>query len=269
MPNSTASPLIPLGRIFYALAMLGFGLQYALNGHLRRGIPLCPAWLHPSHILAYALAALLIAASFALLTAWRVLAVSLTLGLLLLGSTGLYLQHVNYVLHDADGRTLFLECLALAATALVLHGLSAGASGKFTLMPGRIFFACAMVIFGFQHFLYIRYLATLVPAWIPYHNPWILLTGFALITAGLSIATTIEDKYASYGLFLLFFGWLVLLHVPRILHAPYSANEWSSALVVLGLSGSSLLLAAASANSKSVPQQKSGTRTKVRKWRTS
>ena len=269
MSKSTSSPIILLGRIFYALALLGFGLQYALYGHLRRGIPLCPSWLHPSHILAYTLAALFIAASLALLTAWRVLAVSVTLGLLLLVSSGLYLQHFNYVLHDADGRTLFLECLSIAATALILHGLSAGAHAKFTLLPGRILFAVAMVVFGFQHFLYIGYLATLVPAWIPYHNPWVLLTGFALIAAGLSIATTIEDKYASYGLFLLFFGWLVLLHAPRILHALHSADEWSSALVVLALSGASLLLAAASTSSKSAPQPKSGTRTKVRKWRTS
>ena len=269
MSKSTSSPIILLGRIFYALALLGFGLQYALYGHLRRGIPLCPSWLHPSHILAYTLAALFIAASLALLTAWRVLAVSLTLGLLLLVSTGLYLQHFNYVLHDDDGRTLFLECLSLAATALILHGLSAGARAKFTLLPGRILFAFAMVVFGFQHFLYIGYLATLVPAWIPYHNLWVLLTGFALIVAGLSIATTIEDKYASYGLFLLFFGWLVLLHILRILHALHSADEWSSALVVLALSGASLLLAAASTSSKSAPQPKSGTRTKVRKWRTS
>jgi hypothetical protein len=272
MPKSTASPLIPLGRIFYALALLGFGLQYALFGHLRRGIPLCPSWLHPSHILAYTLAALLIAASLALLTAWRVLAVSLTLGLLLLVSAGLYLQHFNYVLHDADGRTLFLECLSLAATALILHGLSAGARAKFTLLPGRLFFAVAMVVFGLQHFLYIRYLATLVPAWIPYHDPWVLLTGFALIAAGLSLATTIEDRYAAYGLFLLFFGWLVLLHIPRILHALHSADEWSSALVVLALSGASLLLAAAStSHSKPAPPPPSQprTRTRVKKWRTS
>jgi uncharacterized membrane protein len=271
MPKSTSSPLATLGRVLYALALLGFGVQYALNGHLRRGIALCPPWLHPSHILAYALAALLIAAGLSLLTAWRVLAISLTLGLLLLVSSGLYLQHVNYVFHDADGRTLFLECLSFAATALILHGLSAGARGKFTLMPGRIFFAFAMVVFGLQHFLYIRYLTTLVPAWIPYHNPWVLITGFALIAAGLSIATTIEDKYASYGLFLLFFGWLVVLHAPRIFHALHSSDEWSSGLVVLGLSGASLLLAASSTHSKPAPQPPSQprTRTKVRKWGTS
>jgi uncharacterized membrane protein len=263
MPKSTSSPLSTLGRVLYALAILGFGLQYALYGHLLRGLPVCPSWLHPNRILAYALAAVFIVIGLALLTTWRTLAISLTLGLLLLVSAGLYLQHFNYVLYDGDGRTLFLECLSIAATALILHGLSAGAKGKYSLMPGRILFAFAMVVFGIQHFLYVHFIATLVPHWIPGHHLWVLATGFALIAAGLSIATTIEDKYASYGLFILFFGWLVLLHAPRILHALHNGDEWSSGFVVLALSGASLLLAASSTTSKPAPQPAK----KVRPWR--
>lgn len=267
MPKSTSSSLATLGRIFYALALLGFGLQYAIYGHLRRGLPLCPAWLHPSRIIAYALAAIILAAGIALLTAWRSLAISLTLGLLLLVSATLYLQHLNIVLYDGDGRTLFLECLSIAATALILHGLSSGS--RYSLMPGRILFAFTMVVFGIQHFLYIRFISSLVPHWIPYHHLWIIFTGFALIAAGLSIATTIEDKYAAYGLFILFFGWLVLLHVPRILHALHNGDEWSSGFVVLALSGSSLLLTTDShTHSKAAlqPKPKSRTGTKIRKW---
>jgi uncharacterized membrane protein len=256
MPKSTSTPLTALGRTLYALAIFGFGIQYALYGHLRRGLPLCPTWLHPNHILAYALAAIFIAAGLALLTTWRTLAVSLILGLLLLGSAGLYLMHFHYVVYDGDGRTLFLECLSLASTALILHGLSSGS--PYSLMPGRLFVAIALVIFGIQHFLYVRFLATLVPHYLPGHHLWILFTGFALIAAGLSIATTIEDKYASYGLFILFFGWLVLLHAPRILHALHNGDEWSSGFVVLALSGTSLLLAASStgAAGRSKPAKK-------------
>jgi len=115
-------------------------------------------------------------------------------------------------------------------------------------MPGRILFAFAMIVFGVQHFMYTRFVATLVPAWIPQHRLWVLFTGFALIAAGISIATTIADKYAAYGLFVLFFGWLVLLHAPRIFHALHSGDEWSSGFVALALSGASLLLAASSSN---------------------
>ena len=246
MPKSTTNPVIAIGRMFYALAILGFGIQYALFGHLRRGLPLCPAWLPNNQIIAYALAAILIAAGLALLAAWRTFATSLILGLLLLLTSCLYLQHLNWVLHDGDGRTVFLECLSTAATALILHGLTAGRGAKLTLMPGRIFLAFAMIVFGAQHFMYTRFIATLVPGWIPQHHVWVIVTGIALIAAGVAIATTIADKIAGFCLFTLFFLWLVLLHAPRILHALHSGDEWSSGLVVLSLCGSSLLLAASS-----------------------
>jgi len=262
MPKSTSTPFTTVGRVLCALALLGFGIQYALSGHLRRGIPLCPTWLHPNMAIAYALSALCIAAGIALLTTWRTAVISLILGLIFLGTSALYLMHFNYVAYDADGRTLFLECLSLASTALILHGLSSGS--KYSLLPGRLFFGIAMIVFGIQHFLYVRFLSTLVPRYLPGHHLWVLGTGLALVAAGLAIATTIEDKNAAYGLFLLFFGWLVLLHAPRILHALHNGDEWSSGFVVLALSGTSLLLAASSGTSskpsKSAPR-------KERPWR--
>jgi len=264
MPKSASSPLNSLGRVLYALAILGFGIQYALYGHLRRGLPLCPIWLRPNTILAYALAALCIAAGLALLTTWRTATVSLILGLVFLATAVLYFLHVNYVIYDGDGRTLFLECLSLASTALILHGLASGS--KYSLMPGRLFFALAMIVFGIQHFLYVGFLSTLVPHYLPAHHLWVLFTGFALIAAGLSIATTIEDKYAAYGLFILFFGWLVLLHAPRILHALHNGDEWSSGFVVLAFSGTSLLLAASSSGPTTSKPSKSAPR-KERPWR--
>ena len=246
MPRSTTNPIIAIGRALYALAILAFGIQYAIFGHLRLGLPLCPNWLPNGRLIAYALAVILFAIGFTLLAAWRTLATSLILGLLLLVTSCLYLQRMNFVLHDGNGRTLFLECLTLAASALVLHGLSASSAAKLTLMPGRILFAFAMIVFGAQHFMYTRYIAALVPAWIPQHRFWVILTGIALIAAGVAIATTIADKAAGFSLFALFFLWLVLLHAPRILHALHNADEWSSGFVALAFSGASLLLAASS-----------------------
>jgi hypothetical protein len=263
MPKSSSSPLTTAGRVFYALALVGFGIQYALSGHLRRGLPLCPTWLHPNMAIAYALAALCMVAGLALLTTWRTSAITLILGLVFLGTSVLYLMHFNYVAYDADGRTLFLECLSLASTALILHGLVSGS--KYSLMPGRLFFGIAMIVFGIQHFLYVRFLSTLVPHYLPGHHLWVLGTGLALIAAGLAIATTIEDKNAAYGLFILFFGFLALLHGPRILHALHNGDEWSSGFVVLAFSGTSLLLAASSSGTTSKPSK--APPRKERPWR--
>ena len=86
MAKSTASPVVSIGRILYALAIIAFGLQYAIFGHLRLGLPLCPNWLPNGSIIAYALAAIFIAAGLALVATWRVATVSLILGILLLAS---------------------------------------------------------------------------------------------------------------------------------------------------------------------------------------
>jgi len=246
MAKSTASPVISIGRILYALAIVAFGVQYAIFGHLHLGLPLCPNWLANGSIIAYALAAILIAAGLALVATWRVAVVSLILGILLLASSFLYLQRIDFVLHNGNGRTVFLECLSIASAALVLHGLSTGRGAKLSMMPGRIFFAFTMILFGAQHFMYARFVATLVPRWIPQHYFWVIATGIALIAAGAAIATTIADKIANFCLFAMFLGWLILLHAPRILHTLHSGDEWSSGLVALALCGASLLMAASS-----------------------
>jgi len=264
MPKPSSSALTTAGRVFFALAILGFGIQYAVYGHLRRGLPLCPTWLHPNMVIAYAFAVLCIAAGLALITTWRTTSASLILGLVFLATSVLYLFHFNYVAYDGNGRTLFLECISIAASALILHGIVSGS--KYSLMPGRLFFAVAMVVFGIQHFLYVRFLATLVPHYLPAHHLWVLATGLALIAAGLSIATTIEDKYAAYGLFVLFFGWLILLHAPRTLNALHNGDEWSSGFVVLAFSGTSLLLASSSTGTASSKPSKAAPR-KERPWR--
>ena len=98
-------------------------------------------------------------------------------------------------------------------------------------MPGRIFFAFALIVFGAQHFMYTRFIAAIVPAWIPQHHLWVILTGIALIAAGVAIATTIADKIAGFCLFALFFLWLILLLVMTLsdyVSRPWSGQEWRS-----------------------------------------
>jgi hypothetical protein len=119
------------------------------------------------------------------------------------------------------------------------------------LTPGRILFAFTMIVFGAQHFMYPKFIATLVPTWIPQHSFWVIFTGIALIAAGGDIATAVAGKVVSLCLFALCVGWLVLLHVPRILRSMHNADDWSSGFVVLGLCGASLLIAASSDAAKS------------------
>ena len=52
---------------------------------------------------------------------------------------------------------------------------------------GRLFFAIPMAVFGADHFIAPRFVATIVPPWIPWHLFWVYLVGVALIASALSI----------------------------------------------------------------------------------
>jgi uncharacterized membrane protein len=110
-----------------------------------------------------------------------------------------------------------------------------------------------MIIFGVQHFLYARFIAFLIPAWIPGHLFLAYATGVAFIAAGLAIAAHIFSRLASSLLGLMFLLWFITLHVPRALaqlHTAKGADEWASALVALAFTGASFLLAAYSSKAR-------------------
>ena len=73
-------------------------------------------------------------------------------------------------IHDPGPWTSGSELLALCGAALVLTGV---------MKLGRILFAAPLLVFGVQHFLYARFIATLVPAWIPGRLFWAYFIGVA------------------------------------------------------------------------------------------
>src|SRR5713226_7889837 len=53
-----------------------------------------------------------------------------------------------------------------------------------------------LVVFGVQHFLYARFVAALVPSWIPGHLFWAYAVGIAFIATTLSIIVNIKARLA-------------------------------------------------------------------------
>lgn len=149
------------------------------------------------------------------------------------------------------------EGLTLSAIAFTLAGVppqgrptsTQGAAANWLLLLGRFLFAFSMLVFGAQHFTYAAFIATLIPAWIPFHLFWVYFTGTGFIIAGVSVAAGILAPLASIGLGLMFLLWFLLLHAPRVAASPRNGNEWTSALVALAISGGSFLLASTFAKS--------------------
>jgi uncharacterized membrane protein len=243
-----------LGRIFFAIPIGFFGIQYILYARFVGGLPPVPPWTPGGRVLAYITGAVLLAISSSLLTKKEAAFSALLLGLIfLLCVVFLHLQKFSAVLHDGVTRTRALEPLALAGASFVMAMLVAKDFASISIpsfvatslaIAGRYLFGFCAVIFGVQHFLYAPFIAFLVPAWIPAHAFWAYATGTAFIAAGLAIAFHVLSSLAAKLLGLMFLLWFLLLHAPRVAAHLRNGDEWTSALVALGFSGASFLIAA-------------------------
>src|SRR5882762_4461085 len=93
---------------------------------------------------------------------------------------------------------------------------------------GRIFIAVSLVVFGVQHFMYAGFVAGLVPAWMPGRLFWAYFVGVAFFAAVAGILYQRLARPAATLLGVMFFLFVVLLHIPRIAAHPRDGNEWTS-----------------------------------------
>src|SRR5712664_906583 len=110
---------------------------------------------------------------------------------------------------------------------------------------GRIFVAISLVVFGIQHFIYGGFVATLVPAFMPGRLFWAYFVGVAFVAAAIGILTRMLARPAATMLGVMFFLFVVLLHIPRIVGNSNNGNEWTSGFVALAMCGGAWILASA------------------------
>lgn len=258
IPPNLHPVLIKTARIFYAIGMMGIGLQHFIYSDFRPVIiPAWPQWMH-TPVLAYIAGAAIATASIFILFGKRTKTVSLMLGsLLLLCLVFIQCPYVLFVQTNSASHlglwTDPLKVLALAGGAFVIAGLSGDASIKNVLLTvtekliplGKIFFSITLISFGIDHFFYTDFVATIVPAWVPDHTFWTYFAGIALIGSGAAILLKIKRKRIALLTSIMLFLWLVLLHIPRAIAEPYVAkgNEITSVFEALAYSGIALGIA--------------------------
>jgi uncharacterized membrane protein YphA (DoxX/SURF4 family) len=110
---------------------------------------------------------------------------------------------------------------------------------------GRIFVAVSLVVFGVQHFMYGGFVATLVPAFMPGRLFWAYFVGVAFFAAAAGILYKLLARAAATMLGVMFFLFVVLLHIPRIIGNSTNGNEWTSGFVALAMCGGAWILASA------------------------
>jgi uncharacterized membrane protein len=239
------------GRAFLALAIACFGIHYiyfaALAGTDALAIP-GPPWFPLGRGLAYIAGAGLLAAGISIASGWKsrwsapLLSAALILRVLII-----HLPKLLTNIHDPGLWTSGAEILSIAGGVMVLSALSndrIASSHRFTLRIGQILFALPLIVVGVQHFLYANFIATLIPSWIPGHLFWAYFVGVAFFASTLAIVFRRAVPLAPGLLGLMFFLWVVMLHLPRVIASAHNGSEWTSMFVALAMSGGALAVAA-------------------------
>jgi uncharacterized membrane protein YphA (DoxX/SURF4 family) len=112
------------------------------------------------------------------------------------------------------------------------------------LLFGPLFYAAPIAAFGTEHFTETEGVASIVPAWIPWHVIWVYFLGACFIAAALSLVTRIQTRLSASLLALTFFLFVVLMHGPGWAQDPGNRFALAVALREISFSGGALALAA-------------------------
>ncbi len=239
------------GRLVFSIAIIALGVENFVCAHVPGdSVPVLP-WVPASPLWAYLAGSLLVATGLAMAWGARPRVAAMVLGaFLILCAFAIGLPQLVKAPLDIAVRTVFLEPLALGSAAWTLaaglperrHRFSA--TLERALLSGRYIFAASAVIFGVDHLFIPQFIASLIPPWFPGALFWAYFTGLALMAAGASIATRFLDRWAALSLGAMFLVWFLFLHLPRLSSPPRShdPDEWSSALIALGMCGASWLM---------------------------
>lgn len=135
--------------------------------------------------------------------------------------------------------------LAVGLIAISLRGdwLTSRGFDKLILF-GPLFYAAPIGAFGAEHFTVTAPIASIIPAWIPWHLFWVYFVGACFIAAALSLVTGIQARLSASLLALTFFLFVVLMHAPNWAQNPHNRFAATVALREIAFSGGALALAA-------------------------
>jgi hypothetical protein len=242
-----------LGRSLLALALLLFAAQHIFYATGSSLPPIGPPWLTGNPLWAWLTAGLLALTAASLVTGRRIaLVTSIAGSVILLYGIACYLPALVDKITAPGPWTSGAELVSLGGALVACSGSSrdpersTALSAETVFRVGTLLYAVPLLVFAAQHFIYAQFVATLVPAWIPFHLFWAFAVGAGFVAAAASL---IFDRMAWWGATLLgvqFLLWVVILHLPRALAATPSGNEWTSLGVALAMGGSAWLIAAGS-----------------------
>ena len=253
------APLIAVGRWFFALALIGLGAEHFLYREFVTGR--APAWADgvPGKLFwAYGSGILVMLTGVAVLLRRAGRPAALSFGVLVF--IWAFLRQLTIAAADSllagswtqAGKALTFAggAFAVAATFPPVQGATAAgwrrfanATGSFVRL-GQYALASFLIVAGMQHFKFLAFVATLIPAWFPGDAVWwSQFAGVALLAFGAAMLFSRTAALASLLAGLMIFSWCWIVHLPRV-HA--SVSDAIAIFEALAFSGIALVVAGGS-----------------------
>ncbi|HXH90147.1 MAG TPA: hypothetical protein VNN25_01095 [Thermoanaerobaculia bacterium] len=245
----TSSLLLKTGRLLFALTVVASGIYQLVTARWVNLVPVNPAHLPPLW-LAYLFGVLLVLIGAGLLVRKTVLPAAIALATLLLVlffgfSLRVAIPHASmgYVWVDP------LMILAiLGGVSLVVYpreGSSASSADR-VFEKATHFVPWALGAFlaycGALHFPYAKYVAGLIPPWIPGHMFWTYFAAVALIAGGIGVVVPQTARMAAMLSGVMLFSWFFLVHIPLAINT-HTVSEVSRGFQALQDSAVAFMLA--------------------------
>lgn len=216
-----------------------------------------PTWIPAPVIWIEGTAVVLLAASAGLCIERTALPSVMTIGAYLLLAIALAVpQIVSQPLGIGAWYPLFEALTALAGAWILYASLRRQSRASDTpiacdgaVRSAQVSFGIACVFYGWSHFVYAGYTASMVPAWLPAHVPLAYFTGLCHMLAGIAIIVGILPALAAKleAIMMSLFGLLVWVPSffahPRPPWAMPPQSQWSELVVNLLLAAAAWLVA--------------------------
>jgi uncharacterized membrane protein YphA (DoxX/SURF4 family) len=246
-----------LGRGLFAIASASLAIWSLTYGDfpwgaqsLLAGIPWRETWVYGS-------ALIILAASAGLCFPRTALPGVLTLGAYQVVGAAISVPQIISKPLSIDAWYPFCESLTPLVGACLLYATlrrqsraaEMSIAGKGAVRAAQVLFGLTCVFYGWSHFVYADYTASMVPAWLPSRLAFAYFTGLGHVAAGLGIIVGILPRLAATleAIMMGLFGLLVW--VPSFFAQPPPKwatppeHQWSELVVTLVLAASAWVVA--------------------------
>ena len=111
------------------------------------------------------------------------------------------------------------------------------------IVLGPLLYATPLTVFAAEHLVGAQFLMQMVPTWMPARLFWAYFVGLALLAAAISILFKRYIRLSGTLLGIMFFLFVLLIHLPRVFSNPGDRISWAVALREVAFGGAAWALA--------------------------